>query len=192
MERLLEKDSFIKVLFETIPSWVFVLDPEWQVHAANKAAKEFTGWSIDKRHLERCGHVVGCMHHDEDPRGCGYTHSCITCIIRISALESIRGKSTHRKKGKIELSSGQTINVVVSSSSFQYEGHSYAAVIVEDISLIVELQGLIPICASCKRIRDDGGYWNRLEMYIENNSEAEFTHDICPDCIKDLYPTVAI
>jgi hypothetical protein len=61
---------------------------------------------------------------------------------------------------------------------------------VEDISLVVELAGLIPICASCKRIRDDQGYWNRVEKYIEEHSEAVFTHDICSECLRRLYPGV--
>ena len=50
------------------------------------------------------------------------------------------------------------------------------------------LRGIIPICASCKKIRDDSGYWNRIEAYIAKHSMAEFSHSICPDCIKKLYP----
>jgi two-component system cell cycle sensor histidine kinase/response regulator CckA len=53
---------------------------------------------------------------------------------------------------------------------------------------IKTLRGLLPICASCKRIRDDRGYWERVESYIERHSEAEFTHGICPDCLHHLYP----
>jgi PAS domain S-box-containing protein len=49
------------------------------------------------------------------------------------------------------------------------------------------LIGLLPICASCKMIRDDKGYWNRIETYIENHSAAEFSHTICPQCTKKLY-----
>ena len=52
---------------------------------------------------------------------------------------------------------------------------------------IVILQGLLPICASCQKIRDDAGYWNRLEFYIETHSEAELFHTICPTCLKKLY-----
>ena len=50
------------------------------------------------------------------------------------------------------------------------------------------LGGLLPICASCKKIRDDKGYWNQIETYIRDHSEAEFSHGICPDCAKKLYP----
>ena len=50
------------------------------------------------------------------------------------------------------------------------------------------LSGLLPICANCKKIRDDSGYWTQVEKYIQENSQAEFSHSICPDCIKALYP----
>jgi GAF domain-containing protein len=53
---------------------------------------------------------------------------------------------------------------------------------------IKTLHGLIPICASCKKIRDDKGYWNQIEAYIRDHSEAEFSHSICPVCMKKLYP----
>jgi hypothetical protein len=68
----------------------------------------------------------------------------------------------------------------------------------EKDALIVELQdalrrvkklsGLLPICASCKKIRDDQGYWKQIEIYISDHSEADFSHGICPDCSKRLYP----
>ncbi len=50
------------------------------------------------------------------------------------------------------------------------------------------LSGFLPICASCKQIRDDKGYWQQIEGYIRDHSEAEFSHGICPDCAKKLYP----
>jgi len=49
------------------------------------------------------------------------------------------------------------------------------------------LSGLLPICASCKKIRDDQGYWTQLEAYIRDHSEAEFSHSICPECRKKMY-----
>lgn len=55
----------------------------------------------------------------------------------------------------------------------------------EDVRI---LRGLLPICASCKSIRDDQGYWTQLEGYITAHSEADFTHGICPECTLKLYP----
>ncbi len=55
------------------------------------------------------------------------------------------------------------------------------------LAKIRRLHGMLPICCSCKKIRDDKGYWNHLEVYIQEHSEAAFTHGICPDCLKELY-----
>ena len=52
------------------------------------------------------------------------------------------------------------------------------------------LKGFLPICASCKKIRDDQGRWNRIESYISDRSEAKFSHGICPECAKILYPEI--
>lgn len=54
------------------------------------------------------------------------------------------------------------------------------------------LSGLLPICSSCKKIRDDKGYWKQIESYLSEHSEAEFSHGVCPDCIKKLYPNLAL
>jgi PleD family two-component response regulator len=54
------------------------------------------------------------------------------------------------------------------------------------------LRGIIPICAACKNIRDDQGYWQQIEVYIRDHSEAEFSHSICPACAKELYPTLKV
>lgn len=58
----------------------------------------------------------------------------------------------------------------------------------EALNNIKTLKGLLPICASCKKIRDDKGYWTNLELYIRENSDAVFTHGLCPECVDRLYP----
>jgi PAS domain S-box-containing protein len=58
----------------------------------------------------------------------------------------------------------------------------------EALSQVKTLRGLLPICASCKKIRNDKGYWEQMEMYIRDHSEADFSHGICPECAERLYP----
>jgi hypothetical protein len=53
---------------------------------------------------------------------------------------------------------------------------------------IKTLRGIVPICANCKKIRDDQGYWKQVEEYVRDHSEAEFSHGICPACMEKLYP----
>jgi DNA-binding NarL/FixJ family response regulator len=58
----------------------------------------------------------------------------------------------------------------------------------EALDKVKLLSGLLPICSHCKKIRDDEGYWQQVEVYIRNHSEAEFSHGICPDCMRSFYP----
>ncbi|MFA6033984.1 MAG: GAF domain-containing protein [Myxococcota bacterium] len=58
----------------------------------------------------------------------------------------------------------------------------------EAIGKVKTLSGLLPICSSCKQIRDDKGYWHQVEVYVRNRTDAQFSHGICPDCMKKLYP----
>jgi len=60
----------------------------------------------------------------------------------------------------------------------------------QSLAEVKTLKGLLPICASCKKVRDDHGFWSQIESYISRHSDAQFTHGICPDCSKRLYPDV--
>jgi PAS domain S-box-containing protein len=60
----------------------------------------------------------------------------------------------------------------------------------ESLSQVKTLGGLLPICASCKKIRDDSGYWQQVESYIQKHTDATFTHGVCPDCFSKLYPDI--
>ena len=53
---------------------------------------------------------------------------------------------------------------------------------------IKTLKGLLPICSHCKNIRDDKGYWHKVEEYLHQHSDIEFSHSLCPDCLKKYYP----
>ena len=64
------------------------------------------------------------------------------------------------------------------------------ATLQEALGKIKTLSGLLPICAGCKKIRDDQGYWNQIEVYLKSHSEVDFTHGMCPECIKKWFPGV--
>jgi len=63
-----------------------------------------------------------------------------------------------------------------------------ALLLQEALGQVKTLQGFLPICAHCKKIRDDQGYWQQIELYLKEHSEAEFSHGICPECLKKNYP----
>lgn len=85
---------------------------------------------------------------------------------------------------------------ILAHSIEQSRGYYYHQMQMEKIALeaalnqVKMLQTLLPICASCKKIRDDGGYWHQVESYIHEHAGIEFSHSICPDCRLQLYSSV--
>ena len=70
-------------------------------------------------------------------------------------------------------------------------GRELALRVDDAVAQIKVLKGMLPICASCHKIRDDRGYWTQVEEYMMKHSEVRFSHGICPDCIRSLYPDLA-
>jgi hypothetical protein len=83
---------------------------------------------------------------------------------------------------------GASIGVALMRKKQEEERDRLIEELTKALSQIKMLSGLLPICASCKKIRDDQGYWNQIEDYIMQHSNADFSHGICPDCAKKLYP----
>lgn len=79
--------------------------------------------------------------------------------------------------------------VIALMSSAQIQRAKYRAFVASQ--QVRTLSGLIPICSNCKSIRNDDGFYEKIERYVEDHSHAEFTHGICPDCMKSLYPDLA-
>ena len=83
-----------------------------------------------------------------------------------------------------------TIRDITEKKQVEEEREKLIAKLQETISQVKTLSGLLPICVSCKKIRDDEGYWNQIEAYLKNHSELEFSHSICPECAEKLYPEI--
>ena len=80
---------------------------------------------------------------------------------------------------------------VTERKRIEREKESVLADLAKALSEVKKLSGFLPICASCKKIRDDAGFWNEVERYISDHSEAQFSHSICPDCVRALYPQLS-
>ncbi len=107
--------------------------------------------------------------------------------VDISAMEL--GASDYMVKGEITPALlERSIRYSIAQKRAEAEKDRLIKQLQEAMKEIKTLSGLIPICASCKKIRDDSGYWKQVEQYIEEHSQAEFSHGICPECAEKLYP----
>lgn len=109
----------------------------------------------------------------------------------IYELDNGQRKHTLTSAVPIRANSGEiTASISVWVDITEYQNHQKALAKARDEIRI--LRGILPICSSCKKIRDDAGAWNQIETYIRHHSEAEFSHSICPECTQKLYPDADI
>ena len=125
-----------------------------------------------------------------DSSGGTFEYSESPIIINSREERMISWNSTVLRNGKAVgiLSYGQDITERKRAEEALEEEHRRLQKALDDVRT---LRGIVPICASCKKIRDDRGYWNQVEKYVSEHSEAEFSHGICPECLKKLYPEFA-
>lgn len=184
MQNLLKQHELFRTLFEVLPTTVILVDSDARVIAINLAGQRFFRVSDNEASMKVCGRVFRCANAAK-PEDCGQTVFCKDCLLRKAVRLAVDGKEISRSKGSLHTwQNGEIVrlDILVTATRLEYQGHDFALVIVEEISNITQLQGLLPICCSCHRIRDQEGDWTRLEEFIEKHSEADFTHDLCPEC----------
>ncbi|MDG4476906.1 hypothetical protein [Thiovibrio frasassiensis] len=88
----------------------------------------------------------------------------------------------------LDVANGKLLEEIEERKQTEMEKEQLIAQLQQAMQEVKVLSGFLPICASCKKIRDDTGYWRQIEEYISKHSNALFSHGICPDCTKKLYP----
>lgn len=103
------------------------------------------------------------------------------------ANEELERKVTDRTR-ELSETNETLLKEIAARKQANEEKETLIAELQQTLSQIKTLRGMLPICSSCKKIRDDKGYWNQIETYIRERSDADFSHGICPDCARRLYP----
>jgi len=196
-EQKAEAEASFTRLFEAIPIGLFHMRPDGTILQVNSALATMLGFEhpseASGRHaaeffltpeehikwrenIERDGTVVG--HETQVRRSDG---SLMWVEISARALrDGLSGSLFY--EGSVE--------DISQRHGAQQERERLIAELRGALSHAKQLSGLLPICSSCKKIRDDHGEWNPLEVYIQQRSDASFTHSFCPECVRRLYPEI--
>jgi PAS domain-containing protein len=175
--------EMIRALFDAIPSFVFAVDQDVRIIEYNTAAATLVGDNRELVLAQRSGEALQCLNATAG--GCGQALHCRSCVIRSSVASAFEGGVVVRRRTKMELRSegrSKEVYLMISASPFTYKEKPLVLLVLEDVSQVVELQFLIPVCSKCKKVRADKEYWTRLETYCREFLGAEFSHGYCPDC----------
>ncbi|MDH7488706.1 MAG: histidine kinase N-terminal 7TM domain-containing protein [Anaerolineae bacterium] len=176
-------------LLDSMAESVLVLDSQGCVADLNLAAERAFGRAcrdvVGKPAQEVLGAsdaVNGLLQSDEEQRlelSLTGGEAPRVFATRISPLRDRRGRLTGRLL---------VLHDVTGYKRLEQEREELIQGLQEALAQVKTLRGLLPICANCKRIRDDQGYWHSVESYISEHSDVDFSHGICPDCARKLYP----
>lgn len=178
--------QYLRTIFDTVPLPTLVVDEDVRIQDYNKAAGRLLGPQPELILHRRGGDALHCLHSEE--KGCGRGVACQHCVIRNSVKEALTGGETHRRMHKAELRSEEKtvmIDLLVTATPLPGGDSPQVLLILEDISELLTLRGLIPICARCKKMRDDQQYWHSIEAYLFTQMSVTLTHGLCPSCCAD-------
>jgi hypothetical protein len=189
-----DKDSYCRKILNAIPLIIFVVDEDVRILDLNNAASETFGLNKPKVLNRRGGETLHCLHWKDVPEGCGRGPFCRDCVIRNSVKECLKTGAITRRRSKITLlakNEAKNLELLITASPMPDSDEPRVLLILEDVTEFSMLKDLLPICAKCKKIRDDKNYWHSIESYFNSHTGVEFSHGICPKCIKELYPDIA-
>ncbi len=178
-------------IFNAIPIPLFVMGADTEILDLNAAAIEFCGQTRDAIYRRRGGDVLHCLHSTNVPQGCGRGPACADCPIRCSVAKCLSGQASTRRRINLQVTQdGETkdLQALITVCPFTNDDGAIALLMLEDITDLSGLKNLIPICAHCKKIRDDEHYWDTLELYLRRHAGVDFSHGLCPACADELYP----
>jgi len=176
---------FLLELLNAIPSYVFVFDKDVRVAYCNAAGTELNGDGSMSKLRKVCGEALHCVHSGEEGLACGTTRYCKDCLLRSSIEKAFAGEKVFRLKTGLTVARKRGVNraeLLLSTFPFHHDGTPYVLALLDDVSELNELRSIVPICAWCKKIRDDKKYWRKVEDYVQEHMEVQLTHGICPEC----------
>jgi len=193
-ERLLAQAGFLQEIFGAIPAMLLIVDDDVRILHVNAAASNALALDIREVHHKRGGEVLHCVHATDVPEGCGRAPACSDCVIRNSVGMALREGKIYRKSAVMELGTGEkkkALHLLVSAAPFLHEEKRYVLLTIEDVSELIQLKSVLPICMFCKKIRDDEGYWKDVAEYMNTHLDVDFSHGLCNECLEKHYPDVA-
>lgn len=181
--------NLFRVLFNALPLPIFRVDTNIEILDLNNAARKLFNADPGLAWRKRGGDILHCINASG---GCGNATPCADCLIRNSVREVFNsGSEIARSRATLEVTdAGKTseLDLLLTVTPINFAGEASVLLCLEDVTELTSLRSLLPICCSCKKIRDDRQLWSSVESYFARFMKVDFTHSICPDCAQRLYP----
>jgi len=186
-----DMNEYLRTVLDAIPFMVLVVDADMKIHYANLAAAHLLGGEYNPGSKRHCGEALRCIHAIETVGGCGNSTFCQGCVCRSSANIALDNTTVSRQKCNMTiLKNGKPEEMYfdVTAAPFACQEEHLVMLLLEDRTELMLLRKIAPICMHCKRIRNADNSWEKIEDYLLRNNHLKFTHSLCAECRKILYP----
>jgi PAS domain S-box-containing protein len=199
-EALRSSENKLRDITSHLAEGIYVFNEQGHITFMNAEAERLFGWTMDELNEKGPHNLVHYLKPDGTPlpfEECKMYNVIKTGKRYLSTDEVFVRKdgtvfpifvitAPIIEEGKV-VASVTAFRDITERKQIEAEREKLILELKEALANIKTLSGLLPICASCKKVRDDKGYWNQIEVYISKHSEAEFSHGMCPDCAKKAY-----
>ena len=192
-DRLLTEKNFLDSLVKSLPGVMYLFDETGRFVMWNDILEKVTGYTAAEIKKMSPLDFIASEDRDKVKKAIAKSFQETEAVVEANVLAKDGSETPYHFTG-ISFRNDSTRYLVgmgidmSERTRAEEEKEKLIRELREALSRVKLLSGLLPICASCKNIRDDRGYWNKIETYIREHSEAEFTHSICPACARRLYP----
>jgi hypothetical protein len=185
------RDIVAQGIFEALGDAVSIQDTDFRIIYQNARAKEIIGDHVGEycfKAIERRENICeNCPLDLTLQDGRVRTVERQNPVVNPPLFVEITTSALRDTKGKI-IAGTEVVRNITDRKILEREREKLIIDLAEALSAVKTLRGLLPLCASCKKVRDDKGYWTQVDQYIAEHSEAEITHGYCPECEKKHFP----
>jgi PAS domain-containing protein len=193
-QSILRDAALLGAVLDAYPAPSLVVDRDVRALFINRSARKalgLEGEAAEQALIKRGGHILHCIHARETPEGCGRAPACRSCVIRNSVNTAFATNTVYRARAFLEIESPTGVlqaHFLVSAAAVKAGAQEAAILTLEDISDLVKLTSLLPICYHCRKVRNEQDYWQTVEDYFKEKADIDFSHALCAECLELHYP----
>ena len=199
-DSIAQSEKKLRTITSQVGEGIYVYTADARITFMNPEAERLLGWTVAELNAGDLHDIIHSQKADGSPlpRGECSMHRVVESGVRYSSMDEV----FKRKDGSCFpvstttapiIENGKLVAVITTFRDIsdrkrtEQEREQLISELRESLAKVKTLSGLLPICASCKKIRDDKGYWTRIEAYVSQHSDAEFSHGLCPECADKIY-----
>ncbi len=189
-KRKVNRDEYLLMIIDAIPAPVFLVDEDLHILESNSAGAALSSDASRIVVGKRCCEVQQCIHVNAEDDELRFSTACITCKLKNSVEQSLKGQRAIREKLRITCSNAKAVfptTKFVTTTPFDHQAKTVVLLVLEEMLPLESSKEKLAVCANCKKIRNDDEFWEGADQFLGKYLNLMVSHGLCPECAQTLY-----